>query len=111
MFVRLFTGADGRSHFEDLDMADGCAAYGKLQTATSVTFRQVMPGDFQDWHSAPRRQYVITLQGGVEIGVGDGTTKTFGPGDVMLAEDLGGQGHTTRVIGDSPRVFAVVPLE
>jgi quercetin dioxygenase-like cupin family protein len=111
MFVRLYTGSDGRSHFEELDMASGLAAFDRMQTATGVMFRHLAPGDFQDWHSAPRRQYVITLQGSVEIGIGDGTSRTFGSGDVMLAEDLGGQGHTTRVIGDSPRVFAVVPLE
>ena len=48
--------------------------------------------------------------GGVEIGLGDGTVHRFGPGHVNLAEDLTGQGHTTRVVGDQPRVTAVIPL-
>jgi hypothetical protein len=34
------------------------------------------------------------LSGSVDIGIGDGTVKTFGPGDVFLAEDVSGQGHT-----------------
>ena len=33
-----------------------------------------------------------------------------GPGDVLLAEDLTGQGHITRVVGTEPRFYAVVPL-
>ena len=110
MFYRLYTGSDGQSHFEELDMESGFAAFNKMQAATGVMFRQVEPGDFQDWHTAPRTQYVITLQGRVEIGIGDGTVKTFGAGDVMLADDLSGKGHTTRVAGDSPRVMATIPV-
>jgi hypothetical protein len=42
-----------------------------------------------------------------EIGIGDGTTRRFGPGDVVLADDLTGQGHTTRSLG-VPRISATV---
>ena len=52
--------------------------------------------DLLGWHTAPRRQWCITLSGSVEIGIGDGTVKTFGPGDVFLAEDITGQGHTAK---------------
>ena len=52
--------------------------------------------DLLGWHTAPRRQWCITLSGSVEIGIGDGTVKTFGPGDVFLAEDTTGQGHTAK---------------
>jgi hypothetical protein len=34
----------------------------------------------------------------------------LGPGDAVLAEDLTGQGHITRVVGDQPRFYALVPL-
>ena len=111
MFYRLYTGDDGESHLEELDMEAGFAAFGKMQAASGVQFRKVDPGDFQDWHNAPRRQYLITLQGQVEIGIGDGTVQTFGAGDVMLADDLTGKGHTTRVVGNVPRVFATIPVE
>jgi len=36
----------------------------------------------------------VTLTGSVTIGVGDGSSITFYPGDVFLAEDTTGQGHT-----------------
>ena len=58
----------------------------------------------------PRRQYSISLSGQAEIEVGDGTIARVGPGDVVLAEDLTGQGHITRVVGTEPRVYAIVPL-
>ncbi|MEC8958281.1 MAG: hypothetical protein VYE35_01025, partial [Chloroflexota bacterium] len=63
------------------------------------------------WHIAPRRQYIITLSGEAEIGLKDGTVRRLGAGDFNLAEDLTGAGHTTRVVGDVPRVTATVHLE
>jgi quercetin dioxygenase-like cupin family protein len=76
-----------------------------------VTFRLSPPGYVLSWHCAPRRQYTITLAGEAEVEVGDGTIKRIGPGDVLLAEDLTGQGHITRVVGDQQRFYAVIPLE
>jgi len=45
----------------------------------------------------------------MEIATGDGTTRRFGPGDVVVADDLTGQGHTTCSLG-VPRVSATVPV-
>ena len=111
--VRLYTGDDGQSHFEELDLgyeqvAD--AQRSAMQSATGIQFRRTPPGSFIDWHIAPRRQYVITLEGQAEIGIGDGTKRIFNPGDVMLADDLTGQGHTTAVYGDKTRVSIAIPL-
>ena len=110
MYLRLYTGDEGQSHFEELDLAMGPVGSSPMQAATGVTFRRSEPGEFIDWHPAPRRQYVITLSGHGEIEVGDGTVRCFGPGDVMLAEDLTGKGHLTRVVGNEPRVSAAIPL-
>jgi hypothetical protein len=35
----------------------------------------------------------------------------FGPGDGILVEDLTEKGHTTRAVGDEPRVMMIVPLK
>ena len=63
-----------------------------------------------DPKTVKRRQYSITLSGTAEIEVGDGTVARVGPGDIVLAEDLTGQGHVTRVVGNEPRLSAIVPL-
>ena len=117
-FWRVYTGPDGKSHVAEmpLDMKpfkDVEGAYGKAaptQAATGITFRMSPPGYVLGWHCAPRRQYSISLSGQAEIEVGDGTVARVGPGDVVLAEDLTGQGHVTRVVGDQPRYYAIVPL-
>ena len=107
---RLYSGDDGESHIEALDLASN-ADLTTLHGAKGVVFRSSEPGYFSDWHTAPRRQYVITLSGNAEIGLGDGTIHRLGPGDVNLAEDLTGHGHTTRVVGDVPRVTATIHLD
>ena len=107
---RLYSGNDGESHIEELDLAshpDLTALHG----AKGVVFRWTAPGYFSDWHNASWRQYIITLSGEAEIGLGDGTIHRLGPGDVNMAEDLTGHGHTTRVVGQVPRVTATIHLE
>jgi quercetin dioxygenase-like cupin family protein len=95
--------------FVDQEGAHGDAT--PMQAVKGVTFRVAPPGYVLSWHCAPRRQYTITLSGAVEIEVGDGTIKQLGAGDVLLAEDLTGQGHITRVVGEQPRFYLVVPLD
>ncbi len=108
--ARLYTGDDGHSHIEELKL-ESHPELAAMQSSTGIVFRRVESGYFSDWHCAPRRQYVITLEGEVEIGLGDGSVHRFGPGQAMLAEDLTGHGHTTRAVGDTPRLTATIPLD
>ena len=107
---RLYTGDDGQAHLEDMNLSTH-EVMAAGQGAKSIIFREAEAGRFSDWHNAPRRQYVITLSGEMEIGLGDGTIRKFVPGEGVLAEDLTGQGHTTRVTGGGPRTSVTIPLE
>jgi hypothetical protein len=95
-FCRMYTGNDGKSHFEELDQVPGREAsfFSRTIDAKALVFKNDDNRDILGWHNAPRRQWCMTLAGSVDIGIGDGTVKTFGPGDVFLAEDVTGQGHT-----------------
>jgi hypothetical protein len=93
-FCRLYTGADGKSHFEELDQQEGSDYFVTSHKVKDLVFKNNENRDILGWHNAPRRQWCITLSGSVDIGIGDGTVKSFGPGDVFLAEDVTGQGHT-----------------
>jgi hypothetical protein len=111
--VRIYTGDDGESHFQELDLPFEAVANAErtaAQNSGGISFSRTQPGNFIDWHPAPRRQYIISLGGEIEIGLGDGTTVRYGPGDARLVEDTSGQGHTTRVVGDQPSLTAVIPL-
>ena len=115
---RVYSGADGESHIGELPLEfkpfrDVEGAHGEgtpLQAASGIAFRVAPPGYVLDWHCAPRRQYSISLSGTAEIEVGDGTIARIEAGDVVLAEDVTGRGHVTRVVGEEPRVYAIVPL-
>ena len=106
---RMYTGSDSQTHIEAIDLAltpqwtEGLAA-------NTITFRSAPAGRFQDWHPAPREQFVIIISGQLEIGLGDGSKHVFGPGDARLVADTTGQGHTTATYGNEPCVTATIPL-
>ncbi len=108
MIVRIYTGNDGQSHFEDLDLPAGEVETIQLKDGAALTFGRAPDGHFSDWHNAPQRLYIFILSGQMEIGIGDGTVRRQGPGGIFLAEDLTGQGHTTRAVG--PRLSVSVPV-
>lgn len=111
--VRVYTGPDQRSHFEDLEVPLTPGRHGgqvsELVAATGVIFRETPAGVSLDFHNAPRRQFVVTLSGQVEIECGDGSKRRLGPGDILLADDATGQGHITREI-EGPRRSLFIPL-
>ncbi len=113
--TRLYPGPDGKSHFEDIDIpldnVVGAQRMSERKIATGIIFRET-GGDYDlDFHNAPRRQYIINLEGGVEITVGDGTSRVFGPGDVFLVEDTTGQGHISRAVNNQPRKSIYVAID
>lgn len=113
--VRVYTGDDGRSHLEDVEIELGQqGAGGRLSEqwpGSGVIFREVT-GDYHiDFHNAPRRQLVVNLTGSVEIEVGDGSKRILGPGEILLAEDTTGQGHISRAVDGQPRTCLFIPLD
>ena len=113
--VRLYTGADNKSHFEDLQipLKDGgkVGFVSERTKATGVVFRETA-GDYDyDCHTAPRRQYVVNLEGEVEIEVGDRTRRILRTGDILLAEDTTGQGHKSRAVAGKPRKSLFIILD
>jgi hypothetical protein len=93
-FYRIYTGGDGRSHFEELDQTVGSQLFLRTIAAKALVFKNDDNRDILGWHNAPRKQWCITLAGSVDIGIDGGTVKTFKAGDAFLAEDVAGQGHT-----------------
>lgn len=113
-YFRIYADAAGESHFEDLtfELVEQRAgsALSALIPATGVIFRRSAPDQHVDWHSAPRRQFVVTLAGEAEIVASDGEVRRVGPGSIMLAEDTTGKGHITRAVGGTERLSLFIPL-
>ena len=99
MIVRIYTGDDGQSHFEELDAPTETVHRIATKAGEDLVFRRSAENSFSDWHHPSRRQYLFVIDGRMEVSVGDGATRQFQPGDVLLAEDMTGQGHVTKSIG------------
>ncbi|TNB48097.1 cupin domain-containing protein [Martelella lutilitoris] len=104
--VRMWTGEDGNSLFEEgfIDMAEGMRgdAVGKPVKALELSFQETISGGSYEWHQDPVPRFVITLSGTLEFEVKSGAKFTIKPGDILLAQDNSGSGHTWRLIGDEP---------
>ena len=111
----IYVDAAGETHFRDIavEWAEEGPA-GKLSRrlpASGIIFRETA-GDYDlDWHPAPRRQYIINLDAGVQITASDGETRVIGAGEVLLVEDVAGKGHLSKAVGGKMRHSIFVPIE
>ena len=111
--VRIWTGADGDSLFEEgfIDLTEGMRgdAVGEAVPTIELSFQETRSGGSYQWHKDPVPRFVITLSGTLEFEVKSGKTFTIRPGDILLAQDNSGSGHKWRLIGDAPwrRVYVV----
>jgi hypothetical protein len=118
--TRLFTGRDGKTHVENTEVKltrAGQSAPRAPDAEASDTvkvidlrFRRTPANHAVDFHTAPQRQYVVTLSGRGEIELEDGTKIPLTPGHVLLAEDTTGKGHITRNVGSEDRLSLLIQL-
>jgi len=113
--TRLYTGDDGESHFEDIEIrlqdTGSTSRQSEHMKATGIYFVETDGTLDIHWRNAPRQQYVVILEGGLEMDVGDGTKRQFGLGDIFLAEDITGRGHNTRAANHQPFKALCVTLD
>ena len=68
---------------------------------TAVSFVELpKQADHKVLHPAPRRQFVIVLQGELEVIASDGASCRMQPGDVLFADDIGSKGHRVKDVGE-----------
>ena len=87
---------------------------GKLSDAigaNEVIFREVEPTYDWDFHTAPQKQFIILLDGEIEIETSLHQKRKFSGGDVLLVEDTTGKGHRTKNLHHSKRrsIFITIP--
>lgn len=111
----LYADANGQSHWRDIEVewAEETAGgrLSKRQKATGIIFRQVPPVYDLDWHNAPRRQYIVNLDAGVQITASDGEARIIGAGEVILVEDTRGKGHLSKAVDGKLRHCIFVALD
>ena len=113
--VVLFTDADGRARFRDeaVPLAEGTpqSRLSAPRAAAALQLRESPVGFRSQFHCTGTPQWVVVLAGHMEIGLQDGSSRVFGPGDHFYSADVlptGAtfdatvHGHWSRQVGDGP---------
>lgn len=114
--TRIYTDDVGESHFDEVSEPGvefrNHAAYTRAIDAHGLVFKESPTmGDepaLGDWHTAPRRQYVLFMAGETEVEVSDGEKRILKTGDVLLVEDTTGKGHRNRRLNPAPELWVFV---
>lgn len=119
--VILFTDTDGRARFreEPLVLSEGSSAaqLSPLLQTGGLQFRQSPVGFRSQFHCTGTPQWLFVLQGQMEIGLQDGSSRVFKAGQAFYSNDtlpMGAvfdpavHGHWSRQVGDEPLVTAFV---
>lgn len=113
--TRVYSDAEGESRFEDIEVElfDN-GEIGRLSENIDVKtlqFRKVSPDYDYDFHHAPQKQFIVLLDGGVEITTSLGETRQFQTGEILLMEDTTGKGHRTKNLEKRERTSIFIHLK
>ena len=118
-YNRLYSDAQGESHFEDVEIDLALTDYAppapplSLSSSTPATqfgFMNAPAGWSSDWHPATARNIFFVLSGEWEVIASDGEARRFGAGSVLLVEDTTAKGHSSRVVSAIDSLAAMVEL-
>ncbi len=113
--TRIYTDEHGETHFaDDIVALQEAGPIGRLSERVpvrAVIFRTNAPHYNYDWHNAPARQYVVLLDGAIELEVSNGERRILRGGDLLLLEDVTGKGHRTRHLEPHERRSLFIELE
>ena len=112
--TRIVADENGISHFLDFDVPlVDAGAIGRMsapQPGRGVIFRETEATYDYDWHQPPQKQWIVLLDGEISIETGDGETRTFRGGDMLLVEDTHGRGHRTKQLSPGVRRSLFIPI-
>ena len=113
--VILETGPDGRARFreEPVHLIEGkpAARLSALAASGGLQWRESPVGFRSEFHCTLTPQWLVVLSGAMEIGLQDGSSRLFRPGEHFYSNDTlpAGvdfdekvHGHWSRQVGDEP---------
>ena len=117
--IHVISDADGCSHFKQTDVNFSQKNFAppaapmqisEFQKARRWALLRLPVGWDGSWHPTPVKQLIVFLSGQCEVTVGDGQTRRFGPGEMVMLEDTTGKGHVTKVLGSQAAECLAVQL-
>jgi hypothetical protein len=102
IYTRIYSDDNGDSHFEEITVAlhdNGMVGFlSGNYVVSNLQFRENITDYNWDFHTAPARQFIVLLDGEIEIETSQGDKRRFKGGDILLVDDLSGKGHRTKNI-------------
>ncbi len=121
LLPELFTDSDGYAKFRDIRLAlsegSPAAAFSVLTQGNGHQFRRSPVGFQSNFHCTSTPQWLIVLQGAMEIGLQDGSSRIFRAGQCFYSNDTLPEGadfdaalhgHSSQQAGDTPLVTLFV---
>lgn len=102
------SGSAAASVSQGLSAPEALISY-PLSEKGGATLLLLKRGAVEDWHRAPRRMWLVVVQGEAEVTASDGEVRHFGLGSVLLMDDLSGKGHITRAVGNVDHIALTIP--
>jgi hypothetical protein len=113
--TRIYSDTSGDSHFGDMHVSlREAGIIGNLSDpidVKSLVFREVTPTYDWDFHTAPARQYIILLDGEIQIETSLGEVRNFKGGDILFVEDTTGKGHRTKNLIEAKRKSLFITVD
>jgi mannose-6-phosphate isomerase-like protein (cupin superfamily) len=115
-YTRLGVDQSGDTYFKEesieLNQRPSGFMVSPAESSEIVRFFKAKPGwEMLELHYAPDRQYLLVMQGILEIQCSTGKMKKFGPGSVLFVEDTYGKGHRTRNAGEKDLILVWISVE
>ena len=89
--IVLYTAADGRARWreEEIPLSEGTpqALLSAVLPSSGYQLRRSPVGFRSQWHCTPKPQWVFILAGEMEIGLQDGSSRLFRPGEHFFSAD------------------------
>ena len=109
----LYTDRDGRAKWREEPVALGegnpQAMLSAIFPASGYQLRHSPVGFRSQWHCTPQPQWVFILAGEMEIGLQDGSSRLFRPGEHFFSADTLPRGRDLRPEGARPLERAARP--
>lgn len=113
--TKIFADENGDSRFENVEIplkeSGEIGFLSALIPAKGIIFREVLPSYDFDFHNAPHSQYIVLLDGEIEIETSLGEKRSFGAGEILQMEDTEGKGHKTRNLKKQKRKSIFIRLD
>jgi uncharacterized cupin superfamily protein len=113
----LYGDAAGETHLCLVELPERESYAGSVRGLTDIPVTTMGMGEFLGRkpdvgvHNAPRRQFLVVLQGELEIATTLGQSERLRTGDVLLADDGGTKGHVSRDVGDDPLMLMAIGID